>query len=58
MGILEDKREKELKQESFNTCLIGCAFYENAIPYDKDNSRVVYFDYCANDCNDKYGGKK
>ena len=58
MEMLENKREQKLKGDLFNTCLDGCIFYENSIPYDKDNSRVTYFDYCANNCNNRYINKE
>lgn len=54
--ISEDKIEQKLEEKLFNTCLNGCAYYEQTLRnkgYDD-----LYFDYCANDCNDGYWGKK
>jgi len=52
------KRQQIVEQKiEFDICLQGCKFYENAIPYI-NNSRVVYFDFCAGDCRNKYMEEK
>lgn len=50
--VLEEHKKEQMKLMA--TCLEGCTYYEIAIPYDENNSRITYFDHCANDCNDAY----
>ena len=36
----------------FKACMQGCAFYEDTLM--EKGYTLLYFDYCANDCNEMF----